>query len=208
MATLMVLAKAPVPGTVKTRLCPPCAPSEAAEIAAAALLDTFEACVKADVDRRLLVLDGDRGVVPAQHGFEVTQQVTGGLGDRLEAAFRAVEGPAVLIAMDTPQVTADDLDAAMVALDGHEAVLGLSADGGFWIIGFRSYVPGSFTGVPMSAAHTGAAQLARLRELGCSVAMLHELFDIDTALDLDRLVAEHPTLRTSREWARMRRASA
>lgn len=203
MATMIVLAKAPVPGRVKTRLCPPCDPAQAAEIAAASLLDTFDAVEKLDVERRLLVLDGDPALVPGRSPFEVIPQAQGSLGARLDAAFRVVDGPAVLIAMDTPQVATAQLTQAFAELATSDAVYGPAADGGFWLVGFRSYVHGAFDGVPMSEPTTGAAQLSRLRALGRSVAMLDEVFDIDTAADLDRLLIEHPRLRTSRAWDRI-----
>jgi glycosyltransferase A (GT-A) superfamily protein (DUF2064 family) len=91
--------------------------------------------------------------------------------------------------MDTPHVTAADLDAALATLDtpGTDAVLGLAADGGWWAIGLRR--PSDvFRGVPMSTAMTGALQLARLRALGLRVRLLPTRRDVDTWADA-RLVA-------------------
>ncbi len=85
---LLVLAKAPVSGRVKTRLCPPFLPNEAAELAAAALADVLDAVRAAPAARRVLVLDGDPDLVDTR-GFHVVPQVVGALDVRLAAAFAA-----------------------------------------------------------------------------------------------------------------------
>jgi uncharacterized protein len=204
-ATIIVLAKAPVAGSVKTRLSPPCTPQQAADIASAALADTFDAVLSLDARHRVLVLDGDPMLVDRSDAFTVLPQCSGGLGERLDAAFRNVfdlhpEGAAVLIAMDTPHVDVEVLRDAFDALTTHDAVLGMADDGGYWLIGFRSLVRHAFDSVPMSVATTGVEQEKRLRHLGCSVALAPSLFDIDTASDLDRLATLHPELRTSQTW--------
>src|SRR4051794_19832337 len=107
--TLLVMAKAPVPGRVKTRLCPPCTPEEAAAIAAAALADTLEAVSRCAADRRVVALDGDPGAwLPP--GLEVIPQRGATFADRLDAAWSAMTGPTLQIGMDTPQVDAALLD--------------------------------------------------------------------------------------------------
>jgi len=97
-AALVVIAKAPLPGRSKTRLCPPCTPHEAAALAEAALRDTLAAVLAAPVRaRRVLVLDGEPGRwLPA--GIEVIAQRGDGLGARLAAAFADVGGSAFLSA--------------------------------------------------------------------------------------------------------------
>jgi hypothetical protein len=153
--TVIVLAKAPVPGRVKTRLCPPCTPEQAAALAMAAVLDTLHAAADVDATRHLLVLDGDPGGwVP--DGWEVVPQCDGGLDRRLGAAFAAAGGPAVLVGMDTPQ-----LDPAVVAgryrrgLRTRRGVLGMANDGGSGSSPSAGG-PEDFEGVPMSDASTGA----------------------------------------------------
>jgi rSAM/selenodomain-associated transferase 1 len=178
--TLVVLAKAPVPGRVKTRLCPPCDPEQAARLAEAALVDTLHAVAATPDTRRVLVLDGAPGRwLPA--GFEVLPQRGDGLDERLAHAFTDVGGGGVLIGMDTPQLTPVHLTAALRALDAPhvDAMLGPALDGGWWGIGLRSPDPAVFLGVPMSTRETGAAQAARLRALGLRVARLPRLRDVD-----------------------------
>ena len=184
----MVIAKAPVAGRVKTRLCPPCSPSEAAGLAAAALADTLSAASASRATRRVLVLDGDAGdwVPPS---FDVVPQRGSGLAERLTAAFADVGGPSLLIGMDTPQVTPALLDAGLAALDHSDAVLGLARDGGYWAIGLRRPDAAVFRDVPMSAPDTGAVQRARLASLRLRTATLPPLRDVDTIADA-RAVAE------------------
>lgn len=193
-ADLLVIAKEPVPGRVKTRLTPAYTPAEAAELAAAALADTLDAVAAAPAGRRTLVLDGAPGAwLPP--GVEVIPQRGGGLDERLANAFAdafAGDGagrPLVLIGMDTPQVTPALLAAAAGALDGRDAVFGPAADGGFWLLGLRRPDARLLRGVPMSRPDTGAAQLARLRGAGLRVATLPELTDVDTPRDAAAVAA-------------------
>ena len=196
------MAKAPVAGRVKTRLCPPCTPAEAALIAEAALADTLAAVAACGAGRRIVALDGAPGPwLPP--GFEVIAQVDGGFDRRLAAAWSAAGGAGVQIGMDTPQVTADLLDRALASLDETSAALGLAVDGGWWAIGLRRPDARVFTGIPMSTATTGAAQLARLRELGLSVTMLPALVDLDTVADLPAVTESGSAIRTAAQARRI-----
>lgn len=190
---LLVIAKAPVPGRSKTRLCPPCSPEQAAELAEAALADTLDSVSRTDCGGRTLVLDGEPGEWLPE-GFEVVPQVEGGLGDRLAGAFALEEGPALLIGMDTPQVTPELLAGSLrlLAGPGNDAVLGPCPDGGYWAIGMKSPNPAAFEGVPMSSSITGEAQLGRLREIGLEVAELPALRDVDHMSDAAPVAAERP----------------
>jgi glycosyltransferase A (GT-A) superfamily protein (DUF2064 family) len=190
------MAKAPVAGRVKTRLCPPCTPAEAAEIAEAALADTLAAVAACGARRRIVALDGAPGPwLPP--GFEVIPQVDGGFDRRLAAAWSAAGGAGVQIGMDTPQVTPALLDQALASLDDTSAALGLAVDGGWWAIGLRRPDARVFLGIPTSTAATGAAQLARLGELGLSVTTLPALADLDTAADLPAVTESGTAIRTA-----------
>jgi rSAM/selenodomain-associated transferase 1 len=190
--SLLVIAKEPVPGRVKTRLSPPCTPEQAAGLAAAALADTLAAALAATrAGRRVLVLDGRPGPwVPA--GFQVVPQRGAGLEERLAAAFADAGGPAFLVGMDTPQVTPALLDAGLAALDDCDAAFGASLDGGYWGIGLRRPDAAVFAGVPMSQGNTGAVQRARLGILGLRTAALPPLLDVDTIADARLVAAEAP----------------
>jgi uncharacterized protein len=195
MTALLVIAKAPVPGRVKTRLTPPCTPADAAALAAAALADTLAAVARSRrAARRVLVLDGEPGPwIPP--GFELLRQRGDGLAARLAAAFSDVGGPALLIGMDTPHVTADLLDAGLRALDGADAAFGPALDGGYWAIGLRRPDPAVFRGVPMSEPTTAKVQRARLAALRLHTVELPSLVDVDTIADARRVAAAAPATR-------------
>ncbi len=184
--SLIVIAKEPLPGVAKTRLIPDLGEEGASRVAEASLTDTLWAVVEAPAARRILVLDGEPGPwLPRVDGreFELIPQRDGGLGDRLAGAFEdSGAAPALLIGMDTPQVTASLLEASIEALsaDGVDAVLGPASDGGWWAIGLRDGDPSVFDDVPMSADDTGERQAARLTELGLRFVELEQLRDIDT----------------------------
>ncbi|GAA4880675.1 hypothetical protein GCM10023235_71170 [Kitasatospora terrestris] len=196
---LLVIAKAPVPGRVKTRLTPPCTPRQAADLAEAALTDTLRTLATVPAACRLLVLDGEPGDwLPP--GWQVVPQTGGGLDERLAAAFTEAArlrpgAPALLVGMDTPQLTAATLAEPLAAArrSGADAWYGPATDGGFWALGLArptgELARRLLLGVPMSTPHTGAALLERLASAGLSVRHLPSLTDVDTFADA-RLVAD------------------
>jgi rSAM/selenodomain-associated transferase 1 len=196
-AQIMVIAKEPVPGRVKTRLTPPYTPAQAAELAAAALADTLAAVASAGVARRVLALAGSPGPwLPP--GFDVIGQRGGDLDERIACALAdaraSCPAPLVLIGMDTPQVTPALLAAAVGPLvsGAADAAFGMAEDGGFWLLGLREIDPALVLGVPMSRPDTGALQLARLHQAGLRVRLLPELADVDTAAEAERIAAATP----------------
>ncbi len=208
-AQVVVIAKEPVPGRVKTRLTPPFTPAEAASLAEAALADTLAAVARAPVARRVLALDGvpGRWLPP---GWEVIGQRGAGLDERIAGALAdasaAFPAPAVLIGMDTPQVTAALLAAAAEPLvcGAADATFGMARDGGFWLLGLREIDPALVLGVPMSRPDTGPLQLARLQRAGLRVRLLPELTDVDTAAEAERVAAAVPGSRFAARMAALR----
>ncbi|HEY9374376.1 TIGR04282 family arsenosugar biosynthesis glycosyltransferase [Streptomyces sp.] len=193
MTTLLVIAKEPLPGRVKTRLTPPFTPAQAASLAEAALADTLATAARIPAARRVLVLDGRPGPwLPP--GFEVVPQAPGGLDERLAAAFAACDGPALLIGMDTPQVT-PELLAPALRWDAYDAWFGPAADGGFWALGLAAPDPALLLGVPMSRPDTGSVQYERLRAAGLRIGGLPVVRDVDTAADARRVAAQAPGTR-------------
>ncbi len=206
--TVIMLAKEPAPGRAKTRLQARFSPTQAAALASAAIVDTLAAVRASRARRTVLAWEGDPHPWDAE--FEIVRQPAGSLNERLAAAFSAVRdddhGPVLLIGMDTPQVTADLLDTDW---EGADAVLGLSEDGGFWAIGLRAVDPVPvFAGIAMSTDRTGAAQLARLAELGLQVRLLPPLRDVDLPEDAEAVAARYPWLEFSRLHQRLTDASA
>ncbi len=190
---LLVLAKEPVPGRVKTRLCPPCEPSEAAAIAEAALADTLVAALASGADRVVVALDGRPGSW-CPPGVVLVPQGEGDLSARLDAAWRATTGPTLQIGMDTPQVDARQLATAMGLLSAPstEAVLGLAEDGGWWALGLERRAEGLFEGIATSRGDTGRRQLERLRRLGLRTTALPVVRDVDAWADALAVAAACP----------------
>ena len=197
---LIVIAKTPRPGLVKTRLMPPLSADEAWAVAWACLDDTLAAAAAVPSSRHVLLLSGEPGSwVP--DGFEIIPQVGGGLGERLAAGFEAVADDAIVIAMDTPQVDPTSLARALRALRStHDSVFGPAADGGYWLLGFRRDVSSAsvLDGIPMSTDRTGAAQLHRLQSLGLTTLTLETLRDVDDVDDLLIVGTAHPSTRLGR----------
>ncbi|CAJ60285.1 MULTISPECIES: TIGR04282 family arsenosugar biosynthesis glycosyltransferase [Frankia] len=204
------MAKEPVPGRVKTRLTPPLRPEQAAAVAAAALADTLAAVAAVTVRpgfadlRPVLVLEGAAGPWLATAGgfggLAVAAQTTGPFDARLAAAFAAETGPALLIGMDTPQLTADLLAASCQALRSADAVFGPAADGGWWALGLARPDGDLLRGVPTSRPDTGARQRARLGAAGLDVTVLPTLRDVDTAADATAVARLVPGGRFAAAW--------
>ena len=195
-AALVVMAKAPVAGRAKTRLCPPLAHGEAAALAQAALADTLQAVAWTPSSRRIVALEGAPGPwLPA--GFELIEQRGADLAARLSNVVRDVGEPLLLLGMDTPQLTRALLCEALERLAEPQtgAVLGPTDDGGYWTIGLATPDPRVFDGVPMSTCETAERQRARLRELGLRTTQLAALRDVDTFEDAVAVAAAAPWTR-------------
>ncbi len=208
---VLVMAKAPVPGRAKTRLCPPCSPEEAAAVAEAALADTLETVTACHADRIVVALEGPPGPWLPE-GLEVIEQRGGGLAERLAHAWADCatssrnRGWGLQIGMDTPQVTAAELDGMLAGLRSANAaragrpaaVLGGATDGGWWVIGLPGTDPYAvFDRLPMSSGRTRWATERRLRELGLDVMAAPVRTDIDRFDDLLAVAAEIPASRTA-----------
>ena len=205
MTAIAVIAKAPVAGRSKTRLTPPCTPEQAAALASAALADTLAAVAATPGARRVLVLDGAPGPW-LRPGFEVLAQRGAGLAERLAAAFADIGEPALVVGMDTPQLTPAMLRHALDRLAGADAVLGAACDGGYWAIGLRAADDAVFAGVPMSEPRTCAVQRARLHALGLATRELPGLRDVDDIADAHAVAALAPRTRFARTLAALPRS--
>jgi uncharacterized protein len=192
--TVLVVAKAPEPGRAKTRLAATVGDRVAADIAAAALLDTLDAVAAAPVAARVVAFTGDldaaAGAAEIRRrlaSFTVIPQRGDDFADRLANAHAdAADGSPVLqIGMDTPQVTAELLtDCARRLLDA-PAVLGLAHDGGWWVLGVKTpTIAECLRSVPMSRPDTGELTLKALRNNGIDVASVQRLADIDVLDDV------------------------
>jgi glycosyltransferase A (GT-A) superfamily protein (DUF2064 family) len=209
---VIVIAKAPVPGLAKTRLAADVGADAAADVAAAALLDTLEAAGRwAAPDRRLAVLTGDLGL--AARGCDIAARLATwhiatqpdlDFARRIAAAFRSGmklwgRAPSALIGMDTPQVTPHDLDALADELrTAHPpaASVGPADDGGWWGLALSDPATSdAIADAPMSTNRTCALTVGALTAAGVSVRLAGRLRDVDTAADALSVAASAPRLR-------------
>ena len=200
--TLIVLAKQPVPGRVKTRLMTAFTATESAALAAAALSDTLDVADLVRTRQRVLAFEGDADSW-LRPGWTLVVQSNGGLDSRLCAAFDNAAGSTLLIGMDTPQLRPTQLDA--FDAERYDCCLGLTRDGGYWTIGFADPRMGraAIEGIPMSTARTGRLQLQRLYALGLRVQLLDELIDVDTPADAEDVARLHPQSRFAASYAEL-----
>lgn len=192
--TLLVVAKAPEPGRAKTRLAATVGDLVAAEIAAAALLDTLDAVAAAPVAKRVVAMTGDLDAAAGAEeirqrlrSFTVVPQRGDDFADRLANAHAdAADGhPVVQIGMDTPQVTAGLLADCARWLREAPAVLGPAVDGGWWVLGLQNpAVAECLRTVPMSQPDTGLLTYRALHDMGIEPYAAPRLADFDVVDDV------------------------
>jgi glycosyltransferase A (GT-A) superfamily protein (DUF2064 family) len=202
--SIAVLTKEPLPGRSKTRLSPPFTLAEAAALAEDMLRDTLDAVNGSCSRRKVLVLEGNPGRwVP--DGFEVISQRGIDQAARIASAFADLNGPAVLIGMDTPQITSQLLDEAIAELwrPGTDAVLGPASDGGWWLAGLRKPDPAAFREVPMSKPDTAAHQRRRFDSLGLRWREVRALTDVDDWPSAVAAAAAAPSSRFAQLFAQL-----
>jgi glycosyltransferase A (GT-A) superfamily protein (DUF2064 family) len=211
----LVVAKAPIPGLAKTRLGAHVGDVSAADLAAAALLDTLAACAAAFPGRCHLALAGDLAGASREDelrseldSWHVFAQVGDTLGERLAHAHLTVasvtDRPVVQVGMDTPQLTTLLLaDAAYRLLIGC-GVIGPAVDGGWWVLGLTDPTAAQvLAGVPMSTRRTGLDTRRALAGWGVRLATTRTLRDVDTVTDAALVAAEAPGSRFAEAWSRV-----
>lgn len=195
--TVLVVAKAPIPGLAKTRLAATVGDEAAAIIAAAALLDTLDAVLAAPIRDRVVALTGDVNasamgdeILSCLRRFTVIEQRGHCFADRLanahaDAAHATGDRPILQIGMDTPQVTAELIAQCSQQLLKSQVLLGMARDGGWWVLGVRSGAMAEcIRPVPMSQSDTGNLTLKALQDKGFEVQLVDELVDVDTVDDI------------------------
>jgi len=194
--TLVVMAKAPRPGMVKTRLTPSL-PGEAVTefyrcllhdtIALALSLGTVKVaimCPAPDIEE-LEQLAGDDVEVVAQKGEGLAAGLTS-----VFAYFAAAGRRVVAFNSDSPHLPVQVLAGAFVALSAHDVVVGPTHDGGYYLVGAKAAHPGLFDSDGMGTKSALEALLARAHVLKLSVSFSEPFYDIDVEGDLTRLAAE------------------
>lgn len=217
---LILMGKAPLPGTVKTRLCPPLSPAEAADLFSRMLADTAREMERVRAAARYLAFwpPGALGSFRAAAfaAFRPMAQRGAALGERIanaaSDAFRRGHRRVVVVGSDCPALSAARVRAAFRELrDGAFAVIGPSGDGGFYLIGFSAPAPELFRGVPWSGPRVLSQVVANLRSAGRTFSMLAAESDVDTPEDLAALrrwakANARPSCPGTRAW--LRRPSA
>ncbi len=194
--TVLVVAKAPVPGRSKSRLVPPLSAGQAADLHRALLLDTLDACRAEIEDVRILCADpGDADALAELAGADTPLVVQEGRGlERALAggiAAHVRRGPVAMVSSDIPGLPSGSLREALAALDdGADVVLGPALDGGYWLIAMREAHEAPFRHVPWSTPAVYGVTLRRCEEAGLRVSSLTPWRDADTLVDLDFLLED------------------
>ena len=198
--TLMVFAKAPVPGTVKTRLQPALSAHDAAALhgrlvsrTAAAVAAARDALPGSTAELWCApdCSDPTLSLIAIEHRLALRAQQGGDLGSRMRHALsRAVPGSAILVGSDCPVLDAAVLASALAALSGRDAVFVPTEDGGYALVGCRDRVPDCFDGIGWSTDAVMSATRSRLRAAGTRWRELPVAWDVDTPADLARLRAD------------------
>lgn len=195
---MLIMAKTPHPGAVKTRLCPPLTPGLAADLYRAFLRDTLAtACTvpnttvgvvypPATDDRPLRALLPPGALLWPQEAGGLDVGLRGAFARGFAAGYRRI----VVLSSDSPTLPADALEEAFTMLDTHDVTLGPTHDGGYYLIGLDQLRPRLFEGITWSTAAVYTETLARAAETGLRVHATPPWHDVDTVDDLAELAAD------------------
>jgi rSAM/selenodomain-associated transferase 1 len=199
---LVIFAKAPIPGQVKTRLCPPLTPDEAATLHGSFVLDTLER-TKAAASQFKLPLDRYLACAPSsthvffkimeeRQGVRLIDQVGDDLGARMNQTFETLftQGyeHVLIVGTDVPSLPLEHYKKALALLDSHDLVLGPALDGGYYLIGLNRSVPDLFTDIPWSTDQVLKLTQEKAGTLGLKAALIAPWRDVDTIDDLQVLI--------------------
>lgn len=199
---IIIFAKAPVPGAVKTRMCPPLTPDEAASLHGSLVMDAVERT------RPLRGFDVFLACTPgmdhpffqtlaARHRLHLCDQVGEDLGQRMDHALTAVltrgYAHALLAGTDIPNLSAGHYQRAKTLLQTTDVVLGPTEDGGYYLVGATRPVPALFAGIPWSTGRVLAESRARAEQAGLVVGLLDPERDLDTFDDVQAFLREEAT---------------
>jgi rSAM/selenodomain-associated transferase 1 len=201
-AALIIFAKAPVPGQVKTRLCPPLTPDEAATLHGSIVLDVLERTRSAPCDRFLGCAPSPDHVffkiMEERHQVRLLAQTGDDLGVRMREAFRTIfalgYSQAVLVGTDVPSLSKRLITQALDLLTSHDVVLGPALDGGYYLIGLRRLEESLFTDIPWSTDRVCAATQEKARTLQLLLGLLPPQRDLDTVEDVLAILKEDASL--------------
>jgi rSAM/selenodomain-associated transferase 1 len=192
---LIVVAKKPVPGQTKTRLCPPFSPESAAEFYHCLMLDTLALMARLKAADRVVAFTPHSarayfeslapngfGLVP-QRGSDLGERLANALGHQFDLGYRRV----AIMNSDGPTLPLVCLEEAFSGLDGADVTLGPGHDGGYYLVGMKRLHRELFQGITWSTEHVIPQTLEICRRQGLSVHQLPEWYDVDVAADLELL---------------------
>jgi rSAM/selenodomain-associated transferase 1 len=203
-AALVIFAKAPIPGEVNTRLCPPLTPDEAATLHGSFVLDMLERTKLAVVTlqlpfHRYLACAPSSELVffkimEERQGVRLLDQVGEDLGQRLHHTcvdlFAKGYKEVIIVGTDVPTLPLSVYQEAFTMLGRSDVVLGPARDGGYYLIGLKQPAEKLFTGVPWSTDQVLAVTQQQAKMLGLSVGLTTAWHDVDTIADLQTLITE------------------
>jgi rSAM/selenodomain-associated transferase 1 len=201
-AALVIFAKAPIPGHVKTRLCPPLTPDEAATLHGSFVLDTLERTklastkLKLPIDRYLACAPSSTHVffkiMEERQGVRVIDQVGDDLGARMHQAFETIFArgyrQVLILGADVPTLPLDHIKHALTKLEQSDLVLGPAQDGGYYLIGLTRPAPELFIDIPWSTDQVLRLTQDKAATGGLKTALLEPWRDVDTLADLQAMI--------------------
>ena len=201
---LVIFAKAPIPGEVKTRLCPPLTPDEAATLHGSFVLDILErtklavAKLQLPCHRYLACAPSSElvffKIMEERQGVRLLDQVGEDLGQRMHRTFVDLftKGykQVIIVGTDVPTLPLSVYQESFAMLGRSDAVLGPALDGGYYLIGLKQPAEKLFTGVPWSTDQALAVTQEQAKKLGLSVGLTTAWRDVDTIADLQSLITE------------------
>lgn len=201
-AVLAVFAKQPVPGRVKTRLCPPLSHGEAAQFYEASLREVFSRLKHLGDCDLLICYAGDRtwfadnfpGIgLFAQRGEDLGARMEAGLGELFAAGYQR----AVLIGSDLPDLPLKEIRQAFELLDDVDVVYGPARDGGYYLVGESTHCPDLFQNIPWSTDVVLEESLKKAATVGIFTARLPVYEDLDDIAALRNLLERSPCSSTA-----------
>lgn len=203
-AALVIFAKAPIPGEVNTRLCPPLTPDEAATLHGSFVLDMLErtklaiATLQLSFHRFLACAPSSElvffKIMEERQGVRLLDQVGEDLGQRLHRTFVDLFAKGykqvIIVGTDIPTLPLSVYQEAIEMLGRSDVVLGPALDGGYYLIGLTQPTEKLFAGVPWSTDQVLAVTQQQAMTLGLSVGLTAVWRDVDTIADLQSLIAE------------------
>jgi uncharacterized protein len=203
-AALVIFAKAPIPGEVKTRLCPPLTPDEAATLHGSFVLDMLErtklavAKFQLPIHRYLACAPSSElvffKIMEERQGVRLLDQVGADLGQRMHhtcaSLFAKGYERVLLVGTDVPTLPLSVYQDALTLLGKSDVVLGPALDGGYYLIGLKKPAENIFAGVPWSTDQVLAVTQQNAKTLGLSISLTTAWRDVDTIVDLHSLITE------------------